>query len=167
MSLSIYEVSIPVIMKNLKTLSLFLEKGQEFCVEKKIDEIALVNTRLFPNMLPLKSQIQIATDIVRNGFFRVLNDNSPSFKDDEKDFNHLQKRIKENIIILGDLDSERIVKLQNEIIEFKIGENELKFINLKEYIFSWIFPNFFFHMTTSYNILRSVGVNLGKKDFLS
>ena len=167
MSLNIYEVSIPVIIKNFETFSIILEIGKKYCKEKKIDEVVFLNTRLFPNMLPLKSQTQIATDMVRRGLLRVLNEEAPTFEDDEENFSDLQDRIRKNIAILKKINSKKMLEMENEKIEFKIGEKEFKFKNLKEYLFIWILPNFFFNMTTTYNILRSKGVDLGKKDFLS
>ena len=118
-------------------------------------------------MLPLKSQIQIATDMTRRGLYRVFKEEPPKFEDNEDNFSDLQVRIKNNIVILENLSSEKMIELEDNKIEFKIGDNEFRFKDLKEYLFVWIFPNFFFHMTTTYNILRSKGVDLGKKDFLS
>ena len=167
MNLYIYEISIPVIIKNFKTFSTILELGKKYCVEKKIDETVFINTSLFPNMLPLKSQIQIATDMTRRGLYRVFKEEPPKFDDNEDNFSDLQVRIKNNIVILENLSSEKMIELEDNKIEFKIGDNEFRFKKIKEYLFVWIFPNFFFHMTTTYNILRSKGVDLGKKDFLS
>ena len=167
MSINIYEISIPVIIKNFKTFSSILEEGKKFCKEKQINETVLINTRLFPNMLPLKSQIQIATDIARKGFFRVFDEDCPTFDDTEENFTDLQERIKKNITILEKLDSKKLEELQNHKIQFEIGQTKFNFNNFKEYLFVWIFPNFYFHMTTTYNILRSKGVDLGKKNFLS
>ena len=98
---------------------------------------------------------------------RVFNEEGPTFNDNEENFSDLEERIKKNITILKNIHPEKMIKAENEKIEFRVGEKEFKFKNLKEYLFIWIFPHFFFHMTTTYNILRSKGVDLGKKDFLS
>ena len=103
--------------------------------------------------------------MVRRGLLRVFNEEGPTFNDNEENFSDLEERIKKNITILKNIHPEKMIKAENEKIEFRVGEKEFKFKNLKEYLFIWIFTNFFFHMTTTYNILKSKGVVLGRKFF--
>tara|TARA_B110001450_G_C17496744_1_gene430600 strand:- start:207 stop:713 length:507 start_codon:yes stop_codon:yes gene_type:complete len=166
MALSMYEISIPMFIHNLNILSQILLKAEKDAEKRKIDKSIFINARLAPDMLPLKKQIQIGTDMVRLGIGRLAGVKAPSFKDNETSFSDLQQRIKKTISFLVKIKSKQMDDTELKKIEFSIGKRVFKFKNGYTYLSDWIIPHFFFHMTTTYDILRANGVNLGKRDFV-
>ena len=161
-----YETSVPMFINNLNILSGILLKAEKDAEKRKIDKSIFVNARLYPDMFPLVKQIQIGTDMVRLGLGRLADVKAPSFKDNEITFSDLQMRIKKTISFLIKIKVEQMKGSESKKIEFKIRKNYFKFKNGQVYLQQWIIPHFFFHMTTTYNILRASGVKLGKKDFV-
>ena len=168
MALSMYEISIPMFIHNFKILSQILLKAEKDAEKRKIDKSVFINARLAPDMLPLAKQIQIGTDMVRLGIGRLSGVKAPSFKDNEVTFYDLQKRIKKTITFLEKIKSKQMDGSEVKKIELSIGKRKqvFKFKNGYIYLSQWIIPHFFFHMTTTYDILRANGVNLGKRDFV-
>ena len=166
MSSMMYETSVPMFINNLNILSGILLKAEKDAEKRKIDKSIFVNARLYPDMFPLVKQIQIGTDMVRLGLGRLADVKAPSFKDNEITFSDLQMRIKKTISFLIKIKVEQMKGSESKKIEFKIRKNYFKFKNGQVYLQQWIIPHFFFHMTTTYNILRASGVKLGKKDFV-
>ena len=166
MSLNMYQVSVPMFISMLNNLSRILIKAERYAEKKKIDPTIFVNSRLIADMYPISRQIQIGTDIVRKGIARLADVNCPTFKDDEKTMADLQKRITKTIAFLQKIKPAQMADSETKKIEFSIRDNLFKFNRGDEYLQAWIIPHFYFHMTTTYNILRSNGVNLGKRDFL-
>jgi len=166
MALSMYEISIPMFINNFNILSRILLKAEKNAERKKIDKSIFINARLAPDMFPLKKQIQIGTDMVRLGIGRLADVKAPSFKDDEITFSDLQKRIQKTITFLEKIKSKHMNDSELKKIEFSIRKRVFKFKNGHLYLSDWIIPHFFFHMATTYNILRANGVNLGKRDFV-
>lgn len=166
MTNSLFNYSIPFFIHHLEILSKILKKGEKYAERKKIDSNILLNTRLIADMYPLTRQIQIATDMVRLGMGRMSNKKAPSFKDNEKTFSQLDTRIQKTISFLKKIKPKDLINADKMPIEFSIRSNTFKFKNGEEYIQRWIIPHFFFHMTTTYDILRANGVNLGKRDFI-
>ena len=166
MALSMYEISIPMFIHNLSILSLMLLKAEKDADKRKIDRSVFIDARLAPDMFPLKKQIQIGTDMVRLGIGRLADVKAPSFKDNEATISDLQKRIKKTITFLEKIKSKQMDGSELKKIEFSIRKRVFKFKNGQIYLQEWIIPHFFFHMTTTYDILRANGVNLGKRDFV-
>ena len=166
MSLSMYTISVPIFINNLIILSEILLKAERDAERRKIDETILINARLAPDMLPLKKQIQIGTDMVRLGIARLAGLKIPVFKDNETTFSDLQKRIKKTITFLKKVQVKQLDNSNLKKIEFSIGKRVFKFKSGHKYLSDWIIPHFFFHMTTTYAILRTNGVKLGKRDFV-
>jgi len=166
MSSMMHETSVPMFINNLNILSGILLKAEKDAEKRKIDKSIFVNARLYPDMFPLVKQIQIGTDMVRLGLGRLADVKAPSFKDNEITFSDLQMRIKKTISFLSKIKVEQMMGSESKKIEFKIRKNYFKFKNGQVYLQQWIIPHFFFHMTTTYNILRASGVKLGKKDFV-
>ena len=166
MALSMYEISIPMFIHNFNILSQILLKAEKDTEKRKIDKSVFINARLAPDMLPLTKQIQIGTDMVRLGIGRLAGVKAPSFKDNETTFSDLQKRIQKTISFLNKIKSKQMDGSELIKIEFSIRKRFFKFKNGHAYLSDWIIPHFFFHMTTTYNILRANGVNLGKRDFV-
>ena len=160
MSSIMYDFSIPMFIKNLNILSDILLKAEKDAEKRKIDKLIFINARLYPDMFPLVKQIQIGTDMVRIGIGRLADVKAPSFKDNEITFSDLQMRIKKTISFLIKIKVEQMKGSESKKIEFKIRKNYFKFKNGQVYLQQWIIPHFFFHMTTTYNILRSCGVKL-------
>ena len=168
MTLSMYEISIPMFIHNFNILSQILVKAEKNAEKRKIDKSVFINARLAPDMLPLTKQIQIGTDMVRLGIGRLAGVKAPSFKDNESTFSDLQKRIQKTISFLKKIKSKQMIDSDLKKIELSIGKRKqvFKFKNGYIYLSEWVVPHFFFHMTTTYNILRANGVNLGKRDFV-
>ena len=166
MALSMYKISIPMFIHNFNILSRILLKAEKDAEKRNIDKIVFLNARLAPDMLPLVKQIQIGTDMVRLGVGRLADIKAPSFKDNERTFSDIQKRIKKTITYLEKIKTNKMDGSDLKPIEFSIRKRVFKFKNGHIYLSDWIIPHFFFHMTTSYNILRVNGVNLGKRDFV-
>jgi|TARA_B110000116_G_C16654396_1_gene498829 uncharacterized protein len=166
MALSMYEISIPMFIHNFNILSQILLKAEKDTEKRKIDKSVFINARLAPDMFPLTKQIQIGTDMVRLGIGRLAGVKAPSFKDNETTFSDLQKRIQKTISFLNKIKSKQMDGSELIKIEFSIRKRVFKFKNGHAYLSDWIIPHFFFHMTTTYDILRANGVNLGKRDFV-
>ena len=165
MQVPMYELSVPMLINMLENLSKILNKAQRFADKRKIDSTVYVNSRLIADMYPLSRQIQIGTDMVRKGIGRLAEKNAPSYADNEKTIKQLQSRITKTIHFLKKIKPEHMAGSENKYIEFFIRDKKFTFKNGEDYLKRWIIPHFFFHMTTTYNILRMNGVNLGKWDF--
>jgi hypothetical protein len=161
-----YDFSVPMFIKNLNILSDILLKAEKDAEKRKIDKSIFINARLYPDMFPLVRQIQIGTDMVRIGIGRLADVKAPSFEDNEITFSDLQKRIKKTISFLNKIKANQMDGSESKKIEFEIRKNNFKFKNGQIYLQEWIIPHFFFHMTTTYAILRANGVKLGKRNFV-
>lgn len=165
MSLSMYQSSVPIFLPLLLNLKAMLEKAAAHCESKKIDSSILPATRLFPDMFPLSKQVQIATDHAKGCPARLAALEPPSFEDNEKTLPELIARVQKTIDYVNTFKPAQIDGSEERAIELKIGSHELKFIG-HVYLQKFALPNFYFHVTTAYNILRHNGVDVGKSDFL-
>ena len=160
-----HQASVPQFKKMLNNLSSILKKGAEFAADKKIDEKVLVEFRLAPDMLPLAKQVQIACDQVKMGMSRLSGVEAPKHADTETTFAQLQDRITQTIAFIDGIKPEQIDGTEAKEIKFSIKEWHFEFTG-EQYLFTWILPNFYFHVTTAYNILRHNGLQIGKADYL-
>jgi len=160
-----HQASVPQFKKMLNNLSSILKKGAEFAADKKIDEKVLVESRLAPDMFPLAKQIQIACDQVKMGMSRLSGVEAPKHADTETTFAHLQERIAQTIAFIDGIKPEQVDGTEAKEIKFSIKEWHFEFTG-EQYLFTWILPNFYFHVTTAYNILRHNGLQIGKADYL-
>jgi hypothetical protein len=160
MSISMYRASIPVFIRAFGNLSAILKKG-----EAAAGSAALVEARLAPDMLTLAGQVQRASDAAKFAAARLAGIEAPSFADTEKTFAELQARIKKTVDFLESVKAAEIDASEQRTIELKAGGRQLKFSGV-DYLFGFALPNFFFHVTTAYDILRHKGVALGKTDYL-
>jgi hypothetical protein len=165
MPLSMYQASVPTLIRNLNNLSAILTKGEAFATAKKIDASVFMNERLAIDMFALPRQIQIATDVSKGGAARLAGIDIPSFEDNESNFAELQARIAKTIAFLKTIKPEQIDGSEERTINLKVGGNDMTMTG-QAYLFGFVLPNVFFHATTTYSILRHNGVELGKKDFL-
>jgi len=165
MPLSMYQAGIPAIVRYLNNLSAILDKAAAHCAARKIDPSVLINFRLAPDMLPLSRQIQIATDIVKGGGSRLAGAEVPSYADTEASFDDLKARIAKTTAHLKNFTPAQIDGSEGKDITLKFGPTEHKF-NGQDYLTGFVLPNFYFHISMAYAILRHCGVEIGKKDFL-
>jgi hypothetical protein len=165
MPLSMYQASIPVFVRMLGNLSAILDKAEADATARKIDLAVFVNARLAPDMHPLSRQIQIATDGVKGCAARLAGVEIPSYPDTETTFEELKARITKTVAFLESFTPAQIDPSDERTITLKIGPNEMSF-PAADYLLNFVLPNFYFHVTTTYAILRHNGVDVGKRDFL-
>ena len=163
--MSMYNSSIPVFIRHLANLSGLLNSATAYAAEQDIDESVLSSARLFPNMLPLIKQVQIACDMVTRGGARLAVVEVPTNEDIETTFSELKARIESTQTFLQGLSEESINSSADTTIVMPAGPYELTFCG-QEYLNLWVLPNMYFHISTTYNILRHNGVAIGKIDFL-
>lgn len=165
MALTMYQASIPQLTRMLNNLANILQKAEAFAKAKNIDEGVLVNARLAPDMFPLSKQVQIACDQVKNGMARLAGIELPKFDDNETTFAQLQERITKTIAFANSITPAQVDGTEAKEIKFSIKEWNFEFVG-EQYLLTWIIPNFYFHVTTAYDILRHNGLEIGKSDFL-
>ncbi|HEY4112955.1 MAG TPA: DUF1993 domain-containing protein [Rhizomicrobium sp.] len=165
MPLSMYRASAPVLVTALNGLGVILDKGAAFAEAKKIDPSVLINARLYPDMLPLSRQVHIATDVGRRGMARLAGTEPLSIADDETTFEQLKARVSKSIEYIESFPPEQIDGSEERRITVPMGDEQKTFACV-DYLFRFVLPNVFFHVTTTYAILRHSGVELGKRDFL-
>lgn len=165
MSLSMHSCSIPYFVRALNNLSAILDKAATHAQEHEIDPTILVTARLFPDMFPLSRQVQIACDVSKGAAARIAGIEAPSFEDNESSFEELQERISKTIDFLNSVPAEQINGTEDKTVKFQAGSFEIDFTGAT-YLSMWALPNLYFHVTTTYNILRHNGVELGKLDFV-
>lgn len=165
MTISMYQSSVPVFIRNLNNLSAILKKGALHSEAKKVDGTVLVNSRLFPDMFHLSRQVQIACDAAKIGAARLAEIEFPAFEDNETTFEQLQERVAKTIKFLESIKPEQIDGKEELKIHYVQRNKENNFVGLP-YLLNYVLPNLYFHITTTYAILRHNGVELGKKDYL-
>jgi uncharacterized protein len=165
MAISMYQASVPQLKKMLVNLTTILTRAEEHAAAKGINGKVLVEARLFPDMFPLAKQVQIACDQVKNGMARLASIEPPKFDDNETTIEQLKERIAKTIAFVDTIKPEQVDGTEAREIKFSIKEWNFEFVG-DQYVFTWIIPNFYFHVTTTYNILRHNGVEIGKTDYL-
>ena len=164
--MNLYDASVPVFTHFLRSLSVILKKAETHCAAKKIDPAVILGARLFPDMFALTRQVQIASDAAKGAGARLTGTPVPSWPDEERTFDELQARIARTIDFLASLKREQFDGAGGRDIAIKAGGRELNFKGFA-YLETYAKPNFFFHLTTAYAILRHNGIELGKPDFLA
>jgi hypothetical protein len=157
--------SIPVFEISLNALSVLLDKAEAYAEAKKIDPTAILNTRLFPDMFALTRQVQSACDQAKNGGARLAGIDPPRYEDTEKTIPELKARIAKTIVFVKTLDAKKIDASADREITFPLGPNNKGHMKGADYLNHFVLPNFYFHATTAYDILRHCGVEIGKRDF--
>lgn len=165
MTMSMYQAGTPAIIHSLNALSAIIDKAAAHCAARKIDQLVIINYRLAPDMLPFARQIQIATDGAKGMAARLAGVEVPSYPDTETTFDDLKARIAKTVAYLKSFTPAQIDGTEDKAITMKAGPNELKFTG-SQYLTTFVLPNFYFHVTTAYAILRHCGVDIGKRDFL-
>lgn len=166
MTLSMYDASVPVIRQILTSLSDLLAKAQAHASEHKIEPVALLQARLFPDMLPLVRQVQIACDFGKSIPSRLAGAEVPAYDDTEQTFEQLQARIAKTLALIETLDPAGFEGSEQRAIVLRPGTPKERSLDGKAYLLAYGLPQFFFHVTTTYALLRHNGVQIGKKDFM-
>ena len=165
MSISMYQASIPPLVHMLENLDAILAKAAAHAEAKRIDPSVLVNGRLYPDMFPLARQVQIATDTAKGCGARLAGQEPPKYEDTEASFRELSARVRKTIAYLESLPAEAIDGSEERVITLKLRDTTVTFRGTA-YLLNFVLPNFYFHVTTAYAILRHNGVELGKQDYL-
>jgi len=165
MSFGMYQASVPAFLKMLKNLSAILDKAEAFAAARKIDPEVLLNWRLAPDMFPLTRQIQIAADFAKGTTARLAGAEVPKYADEEKSFAELKARIAKTVKFVEGFAARDIDGSEARDITLTIGGQELHFKG-EPYLMHFALPNFYFHATTAYDILRACGLEIGKRDFI-
>jgi len=165
MAISMYQASVPVFVKTLGNLAAILDKAASFAAAKKIDPSVLLAYRLAPDMLSLTRQVQIAADHAKRGPARLAGIEAPAYEDNEASFAELTARIDKTIAFVNTMKPGQIDGAEAREITLKIGGGS-QTLSGQAYLLHNALPNFFFHVTTAYAILRHCGVEVGKKDFI-
>jgi uncharacterized protein len=166
MSISMYQASVPSFVHSLGALAAVLDKAEAHCTARKIDPAVMLGSRLIVDMLPLSRQVQIACDFAKGASARLAGVDVPSWPDDEKTFADLKARIKKTIDYAQSFKTGQIDGSEGRAMQsIKIGGQPAK-ITGQHYLNHFVLPNFYFHLTTAYAILRANGVELGKRDYM-
>jgi hypothetical protein len=166
MAFSMSQASVPVFVIGLNALSAVLDKAAAYAGPKKVDAAVLLGWRLAPDMFPLVRQVQIATDSAKKGCARLANSEPPVFEDNETTIDQLKSRIAKTVDYLKSLDSKAIDASADREITFPLGPTDKGHMKGSDYLVHFMQPNFYFHLTAAYAILRSCGVDVGKRDYL-
>jgi hypothetical protein len=165
MKLSMYQASVPVFIHQLNNLVDILEKAAAHAEAHKFDPAVLVSARLYPDMLPLSKQVQIASDHAKGATARLAEMEPPKYEDNETTFGELVARLRKTIAFLETFGPAQIDDSDERPITVALRNSTLNFTG-GDYLTRYALPNFYFHVTTAYAILRHCGVEIGKKDFL-
>jgi hypothetical protein len=165
MKISMYQASVPRFVNILGNLSNILDKAQAHVEAKKIDPLTLTSYRLFPDMLPMRFQVQNACDTAKGVVARLAGVEIPKHEDTEQSLLELKARIAKVIAFLKTITPEQIDGTEDKEIVIKRGDKETRYTGM-QFLLGHATPNFYFHVTTAYNILRHNGVEIGKRDYI-
>ncbi len=163
--MSFYDASVPAFLQILGSLSGILTKAEAYCTAKKIEPQVLLGARLYPDMLPLSKQIQLASDFAAKGCARLTHSEVPSTPDTEKSFEELRQRLAKTIDYLKTFKPAQFEGADTRDITFPVGPNTMT-LKGQQFLNNFAFANFYFHAATAHGILRHNGVEIGKRDFL-
>ena len=166
MTISMSSVAMPTFKAMLGNLSHILDKAQANAEARKFDPSVLLQFRLAPDMLPFIRQVLIACDTAKNGVARISGVEAPKFEDNEASIPELKARIQKTIDYLASVPADRMDGTEDKEITFPVGREATRTMKGQAYLMQWSMPNFFFHITTAYAILRHNGVEIGKPDYL-
>ena len=165
MTISMYQASVPRFVNTLGNLSSILDKAQAHVDAKKLEPTAVTTFRLFPDMLPMTKQVQIACDTAKGVVARLAGAEIPVYEDNEKTLAELKARIAKTIAFIQTVTPAQIDGSEDKEIVIKRGDKETRYKGM-QFLLGQALPNFYFHVTTAYNILRHNGVEIGKRDYL-
>jgi hypothetical protein len=163
--MSFYDASVPAFQQILGSLQGILTKAEAHCTAKKIAPEVLLGARLYPDMLPLSKQIQLASDFAAKGCARLTHSEVPSTPDTEKTFEELKQRLAKASDYLKTFKPEQFEGADTKEVTFPVGPSTMTLTG-QQFLNRFTFPNFYFHAATAHGILRHNGVEIGKRDFL-
>lgn len=166
MTTSLYSATVPVFKQMLLALSDVLKKGEEHAQNRKFDPAVLLQSRLFPDMLPLVRQVQIACDFAKSVPARIAGIEVAAYEDSEQSFAELQQRIAKTLGLIEGMTAEQLNGSTVKEVVLRPGTPKEKKLTVEDYALKYGMPQFFFHVTTAYNLLRHNGVEIGKKDYM-
>lgn len=166
MTISLYAASLPVFKQMLNSMDAVLSKAEEHATSRKIDPNALLQARLFPDMFPLIRQVQVATDFARGVSARLAGAEVPKFEDNQQTFADLHELISKTLAFIEGFTPAQIDGQEDRTIVTRPGTPKEKKFTGQSYLLTYGLPQFFFHVTTAYAILRHNGVEIGKRDFM-
>ena len=164
--MSFYDASVPAFLQILGSLSGILTKAESHCKAKNIPPEVLLGARLFPDMLPLAKQIQLASDFAAKGCARLTHSEVPSTPDTEKTFEELKQRLAKTIAYVKAFKPAQFDGADSREVTFPVGPTNTMTLKGQQFLNNFAFPNFYFHAATAHGILRHNGVEIGKRDFL-
>jgi hypothetical protein len=159
------QASLPVFEIGLNALAGVLDKAAAFATAKKLDPAVLPQYRLAPDMFALARQVQVACDQAKNGASRLAGVEPPKYEDNEKTIDELKARVAKTVAYVKGLDAAKINAAMDGDITFPLGPNKGQ-MKGADYLTHFVLPNFYFHLTAAYAVLRHAGVEVGKRDFL-
>ncbi|HEX4241723.1 MAG TPA: DUF1993 domain-containing protein [Steroidobacteraceae bacterium] len=165
MSISLYQVSIPALTRGLTNLAALLDKAAAHSAAKKLDPAVLAQSRLFPDMFPLARQIQITCDTAKGAAGRLAGVDIPKHEDSEANLEQLKARVAKTLDFVKSVSAAQLKDAETRSIELKFPSSTLKFTGLS-YVTDFVLPNFYFHISIAYGLLRQAGVEIGKNDYL-
>ena len=165
MKISMYQASAPRFANTLRNLSAILDKAQAHCEAKKIDPAVMGGLRLIADMLPLSRQVQIACDTAKGAMARLAGIDTPKHEDTEQTPAELKQRIAKTIDFILSVKPDRIDGSDEKDVVMRLCGKDTTFTWI-QYLFGHAYPNFYFHVTTAYDILRANGVEIGKRDYI-
>jgi hypothetical protein len=165
MPISMYDFSIPVLTRGLTNLSAILDKAAAQAATRKFDSAVLAQARLFPDMYPLARQVQIACDTAKGAAARLAGVDVPKHEDTEVTLAELKARIAKTLDFLKSVTAAQLKDAETRAIEIKFTNGSWKFSGIA-YLTEFVLPNFYFHVSMAYALLRKNGIEIGKSDFL-
>ena len=165
MAISMYQISLPIFVRQLNGLAGCMKKAQAVYAEKKYDESTLLSCRFYPDMFSFAKQVQIATDHARNCAALLAGLEAPKYEDNETSLAQLIARVEKTIAYLKTIKPEQVDGAEGKTVIVKMRDREMSFTGL-ELLQNRSMPNFYFHTTTAYDIIRHNGVEIGKRDFM-
>lgn len=165
MTISIYGMTVPIFTRMLTNMLACMDKAEAYAAERKFDTAVLASARLSPDMIPFRGQIMIATDHAKGCVSRLAGKEVPSWPDTEETFAELRARITKALDLLATVTPEELEGSETRDVTLKVGGKDVQ-MNGMAYVTERVLPNFFFHVTTAYAILRHNGIPIGKRDYI-
>ena len=165
MTISLYQASVPVYIRQLNSLSAIIHKAIGHCADHKIDPAAFLSARLYPDMFQLTHQVRFACNHAERGVCRLTGTEPPARENNETTLEDLEKRIATAVAFVKNADAKKMIGMEDRDITFPVGEKQMTLKGL-DYLVHFSMPNFYFHVTTAYSILRHNGLQIGKQDYL-
>ena len=166
MAFTMYQASVPVFVKSLNGMTRVLDKAAPFVEARKIDPAVLAGLRLYPDMLPFARQIYIATDNAKGAVARLAGVDIPKYEDTETTLPEFKARVAKTVAFVQSIKPEQLEGSEDRTVVLPVGPNKLEFKGA-DYLTTFALPNFTFHVVTAYDILRHIGVEIGKRDYLN